>query len=115
MAGAEPVRPPRQGVLVFIPWTTVEAAVDVAGVRFVPWRDARGALSQELADVERELEVVLAAYVERTGDPVTNCSIAMTQGGGALFSEADLSVVRLGIVSGSRPKSGHFTATVRGR
>jgi len=67
-------------MVAFLPWLKLRQAVEVAGTRFVPWRDNVDQVSVDLRDVAGPLEIILSSYVEREGEPISNCVVITRPG-----------------------------------
>lgn len=66
----------------FLPWVVLKCDHEVCGVRFVRFLDDEGVPHPTLTDVAVDLVKILSGYVDVEGDPVENCTVALTSPNG---------------------------------
>src|SRR4051794_13387089 len=60
---------------VFFPWLSLKQPITIARLKFVPFKNQRGSVPAELADLAPSLERMLRGYVDERGYPVSNCVV----------------------------------------
>lgn len=60
----------------FLPYLRLEACHSVAGLDFVPFRDANGSVPRQLEKAESALSKILSSYIDKHGKPYENCVVA---------------------------------------
>jgi len=81
-------------VVVFLPFVRLKMACTVAGVEFVPLRDGDDKVPDTLLSAVDPLERILSGYIDRHGDPLTNCVVATIPGRGWDLEVEDFPTVR---------------------
>lgn len=81
--------------IAFLPWLRLKTTYHVAGVDFMPLRDAQGATPILLTDLVEPLRTILSSYVDRKGQPIDNCVVATTADRGWNLSDFDFETVDL--------------------
>lgn len=66
----------------FMPWLRLKKAYSIAGVEFVPMRDASGVTAPILADAVGALSKILSGHITRDGKAIDNCVVATIAGRG---------------------------------
>ncbi len=82
-----------QYLIAFMPWLTLKQECEVAGVRFVPFRDRDGRVSPLLGGAERQIALILSSYVDAEGQSVATGTIATTPGRGWNLADGDFDLV----------------------
>ncbi len=78
----------------FMPWLRLNRAYRIAGVDFVSWRTATGAVPPELSGTEEPVGRILKGYIDREGQAIDNCVVATIPGHGWNLTDSDFDVVR---------------------
>jgi hypothetical protein len=90
----EAMRTPRDHHLVlFLPFVRLKTSCTVAGVDFVPLRDADGKVPPVLDGALAALEKILSGYIDRHGEPLDNCVVGTIPGRGWDLDRSDFPVV----------------------
>ena len=82
-----------QHVVIFLPFLRLKAACAVAGVEFVPLRDADDRVADILKTAEKPIDKILSGYIDRNGEPLRNCVVATIPGRGWDLDSADFPTV----------------------
>jgi hypothetical protein len=64
-------------IVAFLPWLRLANRYEVAGVHFLPFRDADGRAFPEIRGAVRALGIILSSYRDRRGARLDNC-VAVT-------------------------------------
>lgn len=80
-------------LVLFLPFVRLKTSCTVAGVEFVPLRDADGKVPALLHSAVGPLEKILSGYIDRHGKPLDNCVVATIPGRGWDLDRADFPVV----------------------
>lgn len=83
----------REHLITFLPFLRMKTGHRVAGVEFVPLREADGKIPPVLESAVAPLEKILAGYVDRHGKPFSNCVVATIAGRGWDLSKDDFPTV----------------------
>lgn len=62
--------------VIFLPFVQIKRGYQVAGVEFLPLRDADGKVAPVLESAVAPLEKIRSGYADRQGHPLTNCVVA---------------------------------------
>lgn len=83
--------PPKAAVhvIVFLPFLRLKSGHRIAGVEFLPLRDAENKVPQILENAVAPLSVILKGYADRHGKPLYNCVVATIPGRGWDLTESD--------------------------
>jgi len=73
----------------FLPWLRLKTTCHIAGVEFVPLRDASDATPPILTDAVEPLTTILSSYIDRKGQPINNCVVATIAGRGWDLADSD--------------------------
>lgn len=82
---AEPVH----HLVIFLPFLRMKHSHSVAGLEFLPLRDADGKVSAPLSTAEKAVSTILSGYIDRHGEPFDNCVVATIPGRGWDLTRAD--------------------------
>jgi hypothetical protein len=88
MAKSEAVKPAGHLVL-FLPYLRLKTGHSIAGVDFLPLRDADEKVPALLATVEKPLLKILSSHIDRHGESFGNCVVATIPGKGWDLTRAD--------------------------
>lgn len=80
-------------VVIFLPFLRIKSGECVAGVEFLPLRDADGNTPEPLATAREPLTTILSGYIDRHGKPFDNCVVATIPGRGWDLTPDDLDTV----------------------
>lgn len=85
-----------QRLIAFLPWLNLPAAVSLAGVQFVPFRDKKGKVFPGLSDLESSLRIILSGFVDLENRAIENCTIACIEGKSPIWdlSQEDHSLIQ---------------------
>lgn len=83
-----------QHVVVFLPFVRLKKACSVAGEEFLPLRDADDKVPEILGSAVGPLERILSGYIDRHGNPLTNCLVATIPGRGWDLEREDFPSIR---------------------
>jgi len=69
-------------LVLFLPFVRLKTSCTVAGIEFVPLRDADGKVPSILETALGPLKKILSGYIDRHGKPLDNCVVATIPGRG---------------------------------
>jgi hypothetical protein len=75
---------------IFLPFLRLKSAHTIAGIEFVPLRDADKKTPHVLESAVAPLERILSGYIDRHGKPFTNCVVVTIPGRGWDLTVDDL-------------------------
>lgn len=90
---SEKALPNVSGQVAFIPWLRLKLPVHIAGVDFVPYRDADGNVSPVFRDAESSLSMIFSSYIDRDNDAIDNLVVATLPGRGWNVADGDFETV----------------------
>ena len=82
-----------QHLVVFLPFLRLKTACAVAGVEFVPLRDADDKVPEVLKTAREAIDKVLSGYIDRHGKPLRNCVVATIPARGWDLDRVDFATV----------------------
>ncbi len=82
-----------QYLLAFLPWLRLGQEQNLAGVRFVPFRDRDERVHPLLAEFEPQVHRILSSYIDIEGQPLDNCTIATIDERGWNLADDDFDAV----------------------
>ena len=62
--------------VVLLPYLRLKRTYAIVGVEFVPLRDTNGEVPTVLQTGLKQIETILSSYVDREGNPLTECVVA---------------------------------------
>jgi hypothetical protein len=80
--------------IIFLPFLRIKKGCVIAGVEFLPLRDADGKVPDVLQTAVRPLTTILSGYVDMDGNAFTNCVVATIPGRGWDLPRDDFDTVR---------------------
>ena len=90
---SDDVAKPEHHLVIFLPFLRMDSSHAVAGVEFLPLRDANDTTPAILEAAVRPLEKILSGYIGRHGEPCRNCVVATVPGRGWDLSPDDFPAV----------------------
>jgi hypothetical protein len=70
--------------VVLFPYLRLKRTYAIVGVEFAPLRDPIGQVPTVLQSGLKQIETILSSYVDREGNPLTECVVATVPGRGPI-------------------------------
>lgn len=81
------------GQIAFMPWLRLKKTYSIGGVEFVPLRNNSGVTTPILTDVGEAVTSILSGYIDREGEPIDNCVVAIVPERGWNLADNDFTKV----------------------